>query len=315
MRTPMARREDDKSPAGAPTMARMWSLAGGALSYGLGEMSDDVLQRRRRIAMIAHVLAFPDLVDAEYETVRAAAYASEDRRVALLEKLERMAREVADADARIRSDLPDLFGATSPSENRRAQFDEVYKALLRDAEACGLGLWRMRHYLETGLSVPGAGGKPVRVPASMIPEAVDIEEPRRVLRMAAEQIAECFPIDEVTDAKSELPWMIQEVIMGDKFENIQNATIVNRSQVENAFNTTRETLGPDVADAIVQLAEVVERSQNAAAGAIFQQFTSELEHTEPDRSKLRQLWDGLVALVPDISAMAGVAATIGKLFL
>lgn len=304
-------------------MVRMWSLGDGALGYGLwaptnryagGEMSDDLLQRRRRIAMITHVLAFPDLVDAEYDAVRAAAYASDEGRVALLAKLEQMGRQAADAGARIRSDLPDLFGATSPSEARRAQFDEVYKALLREAEACGLGLWRMRHHLETGLRVPGPEGEPVQVPASMIPQVVDIEQPRRILRMAAEQIVECFPIDEVTDAKSELPWMVQEIIMGDKFENIQNATIVNRSHVESAFNTARETLGPDVADAIVQLAEAVERSQNAAAGAIFDQFTGELERTEPDRSRLRQLWDGLVELVPDITAMAGVATTIGKLF-
>jgi hypothetical protein len=107
--------------------------------------------------------------------------------------------------------------------------------------------------------------------------------------------------------------MVQEVVMGDKFENIQNATIINRSHVENAFNTARETLGADVADAIVQLAEAVERSQNAAAGAIFDQFTGELEHPEPNRSKLRQFWDGLVALVPDITALTGVAETIGKL--
>jgi hypothetical protein len=225
-----------------------------------------------------------------------------------------MGREASNANARIRIDLPDLFGATSPSEGQRARFDEVYNALLREAEACGRGLLDMRHYLRAGLSVPGPHDERVQVPASMIPQVVDIEQPRRILRMAAEQIVECFPIDEVTDAKSELPWMIQEVIMGDKFENIQNATIVNRSHVENAFNTARETLGADVADAIVQLAEAVERSQNAAAGAIFNQFTGELECTEPDRSKLRQLWDGLVALVPDITAMAGLAETIAKLF-
>jgi hypothetical protein len=106
----------------------------------------------------------------------------------------------------------------------------------------------------------------------------------------------------------------KEIFMGDKFERISNSTIINRSSVENAFNRTQESINEDTADAIVEVAEFVEESQNAAAGLVLNSFMEELGKPKTDKGKLRQCWDGLQAILPDITNLAEACATIGQLF-
>ena len=105
-----------------------------------------------------------------------------------------------------------------------------------------------------------------------------------------------------------------EVVMGDKFENIQNSTVINRSIVSDAIKTIEASQGADVAKALETIAKAVEDSKSVAAGALFESFSRELQKKEPDKSALREFWEGLTKLVPSIATLAGAAAKIATLF-
>jgi len=102
--------------------------------------------------------------------------------------------------------------------------------------------------------------------------------------------------------------------MGDKFENIQNSTVINRSIVSDAIKTIEASQGADVAKALETIAKAVEDSKSVAAGALFESFSRELQKKEPDKSALREFWEGLTKLVPSIATLAGAAAKIATLF-
>lgn len=106
-----------------------------------------------------------------------------------------------------------------------------------------------------------------------------------------------------------------KVEMGDKFENIQNSNIINRSQVADAMKSVSAAQGADVSNALAEVATAVEESGNAAAGALLDNFTAELGKPEPDKSALKQCWDGLKAVLPDVAAIASASEKIAKLFL
>ena len=108
--------------------------------------------------------------------------------------------------------------------------------------------------------------------------------------------------------------VIGEQIMGDKFENIKNATIINRSTVIDAFKAIKEKHGEGTADALASVAEEVENSGNQAAGTLFDSFNNELCETNPDKSKLKQYWNGLISVLPSVAQLADAAAKIGSLF-
>lgn len=108
--------------------------------------------------------------------------------------------------------------------------------------------------------------------------------------------------------------IIGEQIMGDKFENIRNATIINRSTVIDAFKVIKENHGEDAADALAAVAEEIEKSANQAAGTLFDSFNNELCLTKPDKSKLKQYWEGLVSILPGIAQLTDAAAKISSLF-
>lgn len=104
------------------------------------------------------------------------------------------------------------------------------------------------------------------------------------------------------------------VVEGDKFENIKNATIINRSFVVDAFNSVKEQLDDETADALVTIAEAVEQSGNPAAGALFDQFNQEIAKPASDKGKLKQFWDGLVAVLPSVATLTSAVAKIAGLF-
>lgn len=99
-----------------------------------------------------------------------------------------------------------------------------------------------------------------------------------------------------------------------KFENISNSTIINESLVENAFNQIQKRIDESTADALITIAEEVERSQNAAAGALLDSFMTEVKEETPNKSKLRQCWDGLLAVLPSLATLADAGAKVTKLF-
>ncbi|MEO1802478.1 MAG: hypothetical protein AAFR62_19010 [Cyanobacteria bacterium J06629_2] len=108
---------------------------------------------------------------------------------------------------------------------------------------------------------------------------------------------------------------IESLVMGDKFEKISQSTIINRSLVENAFNQTKEQIDEDAANALIEIANEVEKSQNAAAGALLNSFMEEFKAQQSDKSKLRQYWNGLVGILPSLATLASASAKIVPLFM
>jgi hypothetical protein len=105
---------------------------------------------------------------------------------------------------------------------------------------------------------------------------------------------------------------IGEVVMGDKFENISNATIINRSLVQNAFNKVRDEV--ETANALKRVADEVERSGNTEAAENFNAFSEELQKPEPKKSLLRSFWGGVTLALPSILQMTDIVAKISKLY-
>lgn len=104
-----------------------------------------------------------------------------------------------------------------------------------------------------------------------------------------------------------------ETIMGDKFENIKDATIINRSNVQDAIKTISASSGDQVSKALEAIAVVVEESGNAAAGSVFNALIEELRKPVPDKLKLRQCWDGLTNLLPSVAKLADACAKVATL--
>lgn len=107
---------------------------------------------------------------------------------------------------------------------------------------------------------------------------------------------------------------IKELVMGDKFENIRNTTIINRSVVTDAIKSVRSSAGADVSSALESVAAIVEESKNAVAGSLFNSFSEELAKPAPDKSTLRQYWDGLISMLPIVTKLAEASAKITTLF-
>lgn len=106
-----------------------------------------------------------------------------------------------------------------------------------------------------------------------------------------------------------------EVIVGDKFSNIgAGATIVNRSTLNNSFNTVKESYGPDMAQALQQLAELVEKSGNMDAADNFNALTEELQRPQPKKSLLKSFWSGIVEAIPNVVQLVDLTAKITSLF-
>jgi hypothetical protein len=101
---------------------------------------------------------------------------------------------------------------------------------------------------------------------------------------------------------------------GDVFQNISNSPIVSRSTVQNSFNKVKQDFDEETASAIVKIAEAVHKSGNVAAGSVFTQFNEEIQKPQSDKSKLRQYWDGLLAILPGIAQLTDAVAKVTSLF-
>ncbi len=107
----------------------------------------------------------------------------------------------------------------------------------------------------------------------------------------------------------------EEVVMsGDVFKNIQNATIINKSVVENSFNKIKGDYGGDVANALLQIAEFIEKSGNGEAGELFTTFNEEVNKPEPKKSVLKRLWEGTEKALPAIATLSEAIAKLATLF-
>lgn len=101
---------------------------------------------------------------------------------------------------------------------------------------------------------------------------------------------------------------------GDVFENIANATIINKSTIQNAFNKVKSEHDEATSKALIKIAEFIEKSNEPAAGALFNSFTDELNKPQPDKSKLKSFWTGIQNVLPSIVSISESVAKIVTLF-
>jgi hypothetical protein len=66
-------------------------------------------------------------------------------------------------------------------------------------------------------------------------------------------------------------------VMGDVFRDIHNATIINKSLVENSFNKVKRERDEETSKALVKVAEFIEKSGDPASGALFDKFNEGIE--------------------------------------
>jgi hypothetical protein len=104
------------------------------------------------------------------------------------------------------------------------------------------------------------------------------------------------------------------IIMGDVFAGIHNSTVINKSFVKDAFNKVQSEVDQATADALLKVAEEVGRSGNQEAGQLLDQFNEELAKPQPRKGLLKRSWDALVQVLPTVSAIAGAAGAIARLY-
>lgn len=131
--------------------------------------------------------------------------------------------------------------------------------------------------------------------------AVD-EKTDRILKMKKTKLKETISIH------------VGEVYMGDVFKNIRNATIINKSIIVNSFNKIKEGYGEDIARALLQIAEFIEKSKNREAGELFDSFNEELNKPQPKKSVLKSLWGGIEKALPAITTLSAAITKLASLF-
>lgn len=95
-----------------------------------------------------------------------------------------------------------------------------------------------------------------------------------------------------------------DVSMGDIFKDITNSTIINKANVENAFNKIDQEHGKDFSESLLKITEFLNKENNPAAGALFNQFNQELTTPQPRKTTLENLWDGIQKVLPSAVSLA-----------
>lgn len=106
---------------------------------------------------------------------------------------------------------------------------------------------------------------------------------------------------------------VGEQIMGDKFENISNSTIVNRSTLNNALNKLTAEYDDAFKKSLEEVADYIDGAKHIKSAELFDGFSKELNSNQANKSILSALWSGLVKALPDTSKIAASIATISKL--
>ena len=96
----------------------------------------------------------------------------------------------------------------------------------------------------------------------------------------------------------------------DVFGNVTNANIINKSTIQNAFNKVKSEHDEETSKALIKIAEFIEKSNEPAAGALFNSLTDELNKPQPDKSKLKSFWSGIQNVLPSIVSIS--ASPIGN---
>lgn len=120
-------------------------------------------------------------------------------------------------------------------------------------------------------------------------------------------------ITNIYDHRTQKTFIRRATFMGDIFSNISNSTIVSRSLVEGSFIKAKEKGGDEAANAIVKVAEEIDKSGNKDAGELFDAFNKELKAPSPKKAFLSSFWYGVTKALPTLLKLPDVALSIGKL--
>jgi hypothetical protein len=101
--------------------------------------------------------------------------------------------------------------------------------------------------------------------------------------------------------------------MGNIFENINNSTIINESLVENSFNKISEQYGQQTGEGLLKITGFIHRSNDPAAGTLFNEFNEDLRKPTSDRSRLKKIWSGIEKVLPSIATISNAVMAIASL--
>ena len=85
---------------------------------------------------------------------------------------------------------------------------------------------------------------------------------------------------------------VGEQIMGDKFENISNSTIVNRSMLDNALNSLTSEYGADFKKALKDVADHIDSIKDTKSAGLLDGMSKELNSN--NQTNLFSLHYGMV---------------------
>ncbi|MFN7353842.1 MAG: hypothetical protein ACK5UZ_00555 [Pseudanabaena sp.] len=71
----------------------------------------------------------------------------------------------------------------------------------------------------------------------------------------------------------------------------------------------------DTTDALQAITDFVASSQNSAASLLLENLKKEIKSQQPDKNLLKQYWDGLKSVLPDVVKLADACTKISSLFM
>lgn len=87
-------------------------------------------------------------------------------------------------------------------------------------------------------------------------------------------------------------------------------TNIDKSFVANAFSKINDEYGEDIARALLQIAEFVEKSGDYAIGKLLDDFNKELLEQKPQKDKLQSIWSGIERINPAAAQMTDAVSRL-----
>lgn len=109
-------------------------------------------------------------------------------------------------------------------------------------------------------------------------------------------------------------FMVEFEMSGNVITTFGNGNNVITQSANVSLQTIQAGQDADIASFLKAVADEIDKSKNMAAQALFGTLTAGLKEPRQDKSALRQVWEGLVAILPSVGSIAGGAGAIAKLF-
>lgn len=233
--------------------------------------------RQSRIAVIKLIISFPDEMDDVFNRLNGlhSYHAAKncidvDKVLSGNPKIEEQLRKIIDKNVIIKNQLEELFFSANPSKTDEGLFKEVFSAFSREYNTCVSAI-HMIVFEESEKR-----NDSILIKRSYSEEEIKLS--RKILRMASEQIALLFPIDEQEEAQRPVGHTIN---FGD------NTTYVGKQIVEKSISIGN---GNTISAPIV-VAETIKNS-----------FTA-LEHTQIN-SEVKLLIQTLLEQITEVAKVS-----------